>query len=342
MKYPEFLKNNGKIGFVAPSFGCATEPYHSAFINSLDKFKSMGFSYELGPNCYAGEGIGISNSPIKCGEEFNDFFAKEEVEALISCGGGELMCEILEFIDFEKIKAGKPKWFLGYSDNTNITFLLTTLCDIASIYGPCAPSFGMEPWHKSLFDTLDLLTGQKRNVTGYDKWELESNRTETAPLEPYNVTNPLKLMVFPGRETTVNVKGRLLGGCVDCLSVLVGTCFDKVEEFALKYKEDGIIWFMEACDLDPFSLRRDLWQMEKSGWFHYVKAFVFGRPGHFGEEVMGMDFYQAVTGITNKYNVPVIMDADIGHLPPMMPIITGSLGTLKVENNQISIDMSLE
>lgn len=27
MRYPHFLACNGNIGFVAPSFGCATEPY---------------------------------------------------------------------------------------------------------------------------------------------------------------------------------------------------------------------------------------------------------------------------------------------------------------------------
>lgn len=31
MRYPEFLKDRGTIGFVAPSMGCTTEPYRSAF-----------------------------------------------------------------------------------------------------------------------------------------------------------------------------------------------------------------------------------------------------------------------------------------------------------------------
>lgn len=33
-------------------------------------------------------------------------------DVLISCGGGELMCEILNFVDFDRIKAAKPKWYL--------------------------------------------------------------------------------------------------------------------------------------------------------------------------------------------------------------------------------------
>ena len=53
------------------------------------------------------------------------------------------MCETLDYVDFEKIMQAKPKWYMGFSDNTNFTFLLTTICDVASIYAPCAASFGL-------------------------------------------------------------------------------------------------------------------------------------------------------------------------------------------------------
>ena len=43
MRYPEFLKKNGCIGFVAPSFGCNIEPYKTAFGHALDKFEKMGY-----------------------------------------------------------------------------------------------------------------------------------------------------------------------------------------------------------------------------------------------------------------------------------------------------------
>ena len=37
MRYPSFIEKGNTIGFVAPSFGCAGEPYYSAFQNSLKK-----------------------------------------------------------------------------------------------------------------------------------------------------------------------------------------------------------------------------------------------------------------------------------------------------------------
>ena len=51
MKFPEFLKKNGTIGFVAPSFGCNIEPYKTSFNHALEKFHDMGYHTELGPNC---------------------------------------------------------------------------------------------------------------------------------------------------------------------------------------------------------------------------------------------------------------------------------------------------
>lgn len=103
MKYGKFLPENGTIGFVAPSFGCNIEPYRSAFENAQKVWTKEGYSLSLGPNVYEGCGIGISNTPEKCAQEFNEWYEKEDVDVLISCGGGELMCEILPYVDLSLI-----------------------------------------------------------------------------------------------------------------------------------------------------------------------------------------------------------------------------------------------
>ncbi len=200
MRYGKFLPEKGTIGFVAPSFGCNIEPYRSAFINAQKIWEQQGYGFSFGPNAYEGCGIGISNTPQKCAEEFNDWYAKEDVDVLISCGGGELMCEILPYIDFEKIRNSEPKWFLGYSDNTNLIFLLATLCDTAAIYGPCAAAFGMEPWHDSLKDAMGILKGNIKSVHNYEQWEKEGLKTEDNPLEPYNVTEKFQLRTWTAEK----------------------------------------------------------------------------------------------------------------------------------------------
>lgn len=342
MKYPKNIQQGGTIGFVAPSFGCQIEPYYSAFGNAQKKFRELGYQLQPGPNCYAQEGIGISNTPEKCGQELTDYYCSPDNGCLISCGGGELMCETMSHVDFDRLRAADPKWYLGYSDNTNMTYLLATICDTASVYGPCAAAFGMEPWHASLKDTFGILTGETKEVHGYDKWEKESLKNEEQPLLPYNTTEPRVLKNYLGRQAAgedqkICFSGRLLGGCVDCLVNLLGTRFDRTKDFLEKYKEDGIIWFLESCDLNVFAIRRAMWQMEEAGWFQYVKGFLIGRPLCFGQEMMGLDQYQAILAVAGEKNVPVIMDVDLGHLAPMMPIVTGSLAEVRVCDNDITI-----
>lgn len=345
MRYPDNLPENGTIGFVAPSFGCNVEPYRSAFENAKRKFTKLGYGLDIGPNCYEGKGIGISNTPKECARELMEYYQSSQNDALISCGGGELMCEILEYMDFEALKKAAPKWYMGYSDNTNMTYLLATCCDTASVYGPCAAAFGMEPWHTSLEDALGILTGKTDTVQGYDKWERESVKSEQNPLAPYHVTEKRVLKSYLGRkreeavEGEIQFSGRLLGGCMDCLVNLLGTRFDKTQEFLERYKEDGIIWFLEACDLNVFAIRRAMWQMEAAGWFRYVKGFLIGRPLCFGQEMMGLDAYEAILKVAGSKNVPVIMDVDLGHLPPMMPLIVGSRAQVTVRGNDISVFM---
>lgn len=335
MRIPRFIKEGDCLGFVAPSFGCNIEPYKSAFENAIKKLQGKGFLTELGPNCYAGEGIGISNTPEKCGAEINTYFSQKDVDALLSCGGGELMCEILDYVDFERLAKEEPKWYMGFSDNTNLTFLLATLCDTASIYGPNAPAFGMEPWHESIEDALAVLMGKKKLIQNYPLWEKDSKKDEEHPLEPYHVTEPACISSYPKQD--VAMKGRLLGGCMDCLGKLVGTRYDKVKDFIKRYERDGIIWYMEACELNVMDIRRTLWQLDHAGWFSTARGFLFGRPGCFGEELFGLDQYRAVIDILAKYQVPVVMNLDIGHIPPMMPMVNGVMATVEVREKDMNI-----
>lgn len=382
MRYPDFLREKGTIGFVAPSFGCAIEPYKSGFQNAQKRWQEQGYQLQLGPNCYAEDGVGISTAPEKCGKELTDWYCDKNNDCLISCGGGELMCEILDYIDFGRIREAAPKWYLGYSDNTNFTFLLTTLCDTASVYGPCAAAFGMEPLHPSLYDAMSLLRGEKLVMYGYDKWERESWKDEENPFVPYNLTETsvIKYLLPDGRTNVeslwraatkhgqpvgttedgrvegenasigseneraaeIEFSGRLLGGCMDCLINLLGTKYDKVTEFTERYREDGIVWFLEACDLNLMGIRRAMWQMEHAGWFRYCKGFLIGRP-RIGMDVeeFGIDQYRAVCEMLYRYQVPVLMDLDIGHLPPAMPLICGSMAKVVSDGSAYRVEMEL-
>ena len=148
------------------------------------------------------------------------------------------------------------------------------------------------------------------------------------------------------------MEGRLLGGCLDCLINLAGTRYDRVRQFNKKYEKDGILWFLEACDLNPIAIRRAMWQLEHAGWFENAKGFIIGRPkcgspvigppAGGAEPMMGMDAHQAVLEVVKGHHVPVVLDFDLGHLPPQIPFITGALGRLEVEGNHSHLEFRLK
>ena len=45
MLYPDFLVPGGTIGFVAPSFGCATEPYITGFKRAQERLKTVSYTH---------------------------------------------------------------------------------------------------------------------------------------------------------------------------------------------------------------------------------------------------------------------------------------------------------
>ena len=262
MRYPNYIKEGDTIGFPAPSFGCNVDPYKTCFEETLKWFESEGFKTNPGPNSTAGLGIGISNTPEKCAGELMGMYLSDENDALISCGGGELMCEILEHMDFDALKKADPKWYMGYSDNTNFIFPMVTLCDTAGVYGRCADAFGLSEVHQAVLDGFEILRGRLNTVHSFEMYQLESLRDEIDKRAPYNLTEVSLKSVYDGKKLyapgeykgELSFSGRLLGGCTDCLVNLVGTPFEDVEGFYERYASDGIIWCLESCDLNVFDI----------------------------------------------------------------------------------------
>ena len=344
-----FLPDGGTIGFVAPSFGGATEPYKTTFDNALRQFRERGFTLVLGPNCYRADGIGISAPPAECAAELTEMFGREDIDVLMACGGGEMMCETIGCVDWDKIRAAKPKLLMGYSDITNFIFPYVTACGGYGIYGPSAAAFGMEPWHASIGHALDLLQGRIDTVSSYDSWQgIEDGlKDEEHPLAPYNCLQTAGMRKYIKGTTgveqtagTLSFEGRLVGGCLDCLQVLCGTPYADPVGYAEAHKDEGIVWVLESCDLNVFSIRRALWQLREAGWFANVKGFLIGRPLCYGQEMMGLDQYRAVIDILGDLGAPIVMDADIGHLPPQMPLLMGSLASVTADE-KLTITMKM-
>lgn len=73
---------------------------------------------------------------------------------------------------------------------------------------------------------------------------------------------------------------------------------------------------------------RTMWQFKNSGWFDNTKAIVIGRL--FEEKSFtGIDLKTALLDSLKDLNVPIIINADIGHTDPVISIVNGSIVEIK-------------
>ena len=332
-KTPRYLKDGDAIELVAPSFGCTTEPYLTRLLASIKRLKKEGYRIKEGRNIYLSEGIVASSTAENRAKEFMDAYLSEDSSLILSVGGGELMVEMLPYIDFDALAKSTPKWFMGFSDNANLTFLLPILAGVKTIYGPNAPSFFEKPYRLAQLDALRLLKGEKE-TKGYPKFFGKSSKDWPALYKP----RANREKVIKAINYDKPVEGLLLGGCLDVIRGLCGTKLDKVREFVSK--QESVIWFFEACDLSPLDIRRALFQLDEAEWFNNAKMFLFGR--HLCEnwpnnEFMGINPHTATSLLLEDRGLPLLLDIDLGHIGPSMPIIEGAYAKVEYKDNNIFI-----
>ena len=335
MLYPEFLKENSCIGIPAPSEGAKDKKKINKYKNAEKKFEEYGYRLKLSKNIYDNY-LGRSADKKTRGEEINEMFKSKDIDFILCASGGEFLIECLPYIDFNLIKEN-PKFFAGFSDPTGIMFPITTKYDIATIYCNNFSTFGRE-FTQSQKDFLDLMEGKKLSFDSYKLYE-EEKKEETG-LEPYNLTEKVEWKTLDGKD--IKVKGRIIGGCFDLINELIGTKYDGMKEFNEKYKDDGIIWFFDNCELSMEETIRVLWKMNEFDYFKYCKGVIFGRFGN-TESYLGYDTKTCLEdSILNELKIPVIYDADISHKPESIPIITGSIATIECVDKKGKISFELK
>lgn len=336
MIYPNNIEDGKKIGVTATSAGFSTEVDYRRLDQGMKHFHERGYPVVTTDNvrkCYKGR----SSDGITRAQELLQLYEDKTVASIIAASGGDYLVEMLPHINFEVIREN-PKWIQGYSDTTGLLFTITTNLNIATLYANNFSTFGMEHWHSSLNDNLDILEGKdiiqnsfdffqdgyKERITGLEEFVLEKV-VRWVNLYPKNYEN----------KEEITLHGRALGGCLDVLLNLVGTRFDKTKEFINHYKEDGIVWFLESFDLGSEALIRGLWQLKEAGWFEHSVGFIFGRPAMYHTDT-DTNYEEAIRTVLGD-KLPIILEADIGHKPPQMTMINGAIVTIKSCNGKGTI-----
>lgn len=333
MIYPNPIKKGDVIGVTAPSDGAGSPKDIGAIESAIQQLKHLGYGVYLTDSVYRSEN-GKSADGMTRAREFEEVYEKEEITTVISAAGGFYLIEMLSHLDFSKV-IKNPKWFQGFSDNTTLCYILATNYDMASLYSYNFSTFGMEPWHKSIQYNIDILEGNDITQHSFDMYQ-DGFIKKVTGREEFELHKEVHWRNISNSSEEVVMKGRMLGGCLDVLLNLVGTKYDKTKEFVEKYKEDKILWYLESYDLGGEALMKGLWQLKEAGWFEHASGFIFGRPT-FYNTFTGLTYDQSVLSVLGELNVPVVLDADIGHKPPQLTIINGSIGEVRSYQGKGSI-----
>lgn len=307
MIYPNKLLKNDLIEIISPSNGIIKEKKIEELEFAKVFLSSKGF--KIIEDAYVRSSInGVSACEEKRANELNNAINNKDIKALIACSGGDFLIEILDLIKFNDFKKN-IKWIQGQSDITSLLYYITTKLDIATIYSFNVKTFGNKNVPRKMLDNnIKFLENnpivQKEYGCRIDNEKTYMNWECITKFEP--------------------IKGRIIGGCLDSLKDLIGTKYDNTKKFVEKYKNDGIIWYFDIAEMTNEDVLRTMWQLKQLNWFENCKGIIFGR---LYEEInyTGISFRDAINYYLKKFNIPIIINADIGHTDPVITIVNGSI-----------------
>ena len=313
MIYPNKLVDGDLIKVISPSNGIKKTK-----IKILEQAENYLYSkgFKIEEDEYVRKSVnGVSTNAIARAKELNDSMTNKEVKALLACSGGDFLIQIFDLVRFNKIKSN-IKWIQGQSDITNLLYYITTKYDIATIYSFNIKTFGDANVPQIMLENnIDFLKNKivKQREYGYKMDQMK---------------NPSKWECITEFK---NIQGRIIGGCLDSLKDLIGTRYDKTQKFINRYKDDGIIWYFDVAEMTNEDILRTMWQLKKADWFKYCKGILFGR---LCDEITYTDtsIKDAIGYFLKDLNIPIIINADIGHTTPVITIVNGSIVKITYNN----------
>jgi len=326
--YP-ILNKNVTIGVTAPSSG-VQEELHPMFKSACERMKNKGFHVVCGETVWTEEKAKAASAK-KRANELMEMMQNENIDLIIPPWGGELLIEILEELDFRKIR---NKWVLGYSDTSVLLLAITLNTGIATAHGPNLVDLRGEysDVTTAMWKTV-LLTKTGESVTQYSssKYQKEWDHDHPSPCV-FHLTEDTEWKT--NSTNPIEIKGRLLGGCIDVIRHLIGTPFGRVQDFQNKYlHNEPLIWYLENCELTTTDLRRSLVQMKLAGWFENCSGILFGRsPAN--QPVGDYTVEDVYKDLENELNIPIIYEIDCGHVPPQMTFINGAFAEIELKDGK--------
>ncbi|WP_379129499.1 S66 peptidase family protein [Paenibacillus sp. sgz500958] len=324
IRYPH-LEKGTTVGVTAPSSG-VSEELHDSVKLACSRLKAKGYNVVSGGTVWTHDKAKSAPARIRAAE-FNEMMQDDSIGLIFPPWGGELLIEILEFIDF---KNAACKWIMGYSDTSVLLLAITLNTGIATAHGTNLMDVRGEHSDETTAMWESVLStpfGESILQRSSPRYQKEWRHSDPSSCV-FHLTEPTKWKVIS--EQNVHIQGRLLGGCIDVIRHLIGTPFGNVRHFQEKYiNNEPVVWVLENCELSATDLRRSLVHMKLAGWLDHCTGLIFGRSSA-NQTVQNYTAQDVYKDLADELGIPVVYDVDCGHVPPQITFINGAYAEIEV------------
>jgi muramoyltetrapeptide carboxypeptidase len=334
VRYPAPLRPGDTIGVTAPSSG-VEDQLRPRLDFCVEHLRRLGYQVRVG-HCMDGAGL-VSAPAADRAAELGEMLLDPQVRAVVPPWGGELAIDLLPLLDYERLAAAEPTWVVGYSDSTTWMLPLTLKTGLATLHGdnladtPYSAPEGLTHWLDLAASTGPVTQRDSGVVAGWWRFEEDPSATRWKQVGTGSWS-------LHGRDETLDVTGRLIGGCIETVGVLAGTPYGDVAGFG---REHGpLVVYLEASDDEAFTICRHVHGMRLAGWFDDAAAVLVGRTSAPDSEG-GFTQADAVLDALAGLRIPVVLDVEIGHVPPHLPLVNGALARVVVDGGRHEITQEL-
>ncbi len=292
--------------------------------------------------CLDGSGH-VSAPAAERAAELTAVLTDPTIRAVVPPWGGETAIDLIPLLDWDRLRAAEPIWLVGYSDPPTLTTPLTQLTGTATLHGnnlmdtPYRVPEGLLSW-------LDTAAAPE----GHRCTQIPPGRHRTTGFDDYAARPDVREFTLDTAGTwtrldgtgDVTAEGRLVGGCVEALSHLAGTRYLNLDAVARDASPDGLLGYVEDAGSDVLTICRHLHGMRLAGFSDRADAILVGRGG--AVDHPSLSHHEAVLDALGSLGVPIVTDAECGHVPPCMPIVNGAHGreTLSAGRGELTRTLS--
>lgn len=343
--FPRPLRPRMRIGVTAASSG-VPEDLRPRLDYAVRLVEERGYEVALG-GCLGitDRSTGHVSAPAsERAAELTAMLTDPTIRAVVPPWGGETAIDVLPLLDWDAIAAAEPTWVVGYSDIATLIAPLTLRAGMATIHGsnfmdtPYRPSDGLRSW----LDIAEL-------PAGATFLQVPPGRYRHRAHVDFAIQPDAEELVLDAEggwvrldgdgDGDVRVLGRLIGGCIETVSPLVGSPLADVPRFAAEHATEGTIVYIEAAEANAFAICRALHGMRLAGFFAGANAVLVGRTTAPDDSTMTQ--HEAVLDALGSLGIPIIADVDCGHVAPFMPLVNGALAEVTLRDGAAAITQTL-